>query len=177
MNDPTSSDAGVASASSLPPARARASDVFEDRVPIEGIEETVSDVLELYGGEIESRLPNEVRFILPVRRAVASAGQVGCSLRWEESEPGEARITASADRDIAPPKAKRIALLVVGVIGALLWTVWPFFPNLGPLAWLGGTIAFATYFMTLRSTSAGVLSDLVQRIARTQREKAMQSEL
>jgi len=143
---------------------------------MEGIEQTVSDVLELYGGEIESRLANEVRFTLPVRRAVASAGQVGCSLRWEATELGEGRITASAERDIAPPKAQRIALLIVGVIGALLWTVWPFFPNLGPLAWLGGTIAFATYFMTLRSTSAGVLSDLVQRIARTQRENAMMND-
>lgn len=151
----------------------RSAEVFEDRVPLEGIEETAAGVLELYGGEIESRSANEIRFLIPVRRSVAAAGQVSCRLRWEETENGECRIIASADHNIAPPKAQRVALLSVGVIGALLWTLWPFFPNLGTLSWLGGVIAFATYFMTTRITSSGVLSDLVQRIARAQRERAM----
>jgi hypothetical protein len=82
-----------------------------------------------------------------------------------------------ADASIEPPKFQRVALLLVGVSGALLWTLWPFFPNMGPLAWIGGAVAFATYFLTARTTTSGIASDLLQRLARRQRAEEENDQL
>ena len=64
------------------------------------------------------------------------------------------------------------ALLAVGVIGALLFTIWPFFAHareLGTLAWVGGLVAFAVYLMTLKKTSGGLAYDFLRRLAARQR--------
>ena len=79
----------------------------------------------------------------------------------------------TCDRDVDAPKAQRVLLLVAGVIGGLLFTIWPFFPQrreFGALAWIGGAVAIAVYFMTLRRTSGGIALDFLQRLARRQRE-------
>jgi hypothetical protein len=73
------------------------------------------------------------------------------------------------DRDVDAPKIQRILLLAAGVVGAFFWLLWPFFPNLGALAWVGGAIAIAAYFLSLRRTSGGLASDFLQRLARHQR--------
>ena len=59
-------------------------------------------------------------------------------------------------------------------LGSLLFMVWPFFAHskeLGALAWIGGIIALAVYFMTLRKTSGGIAYDFLQRLAKTQRSR------
>jgi len=52
--------------------------------------------------------------------------------------------------------------------------MWPFFgkaaTQLGTLAWVGGFVALAVYFLTLRRTSGGLAYDFLQRLARRQRE-------
>jgi hypothetical protein len=147
----------------------------EDRIPREGIEETVSDLIDLYGGELTESKEDERRFTLPMRRGIAAAGGVECTVSWDTGEGGDAMVTLVCNRDVDAPKAQRIALLVAGVVGSLLFMVWPFFPHskeLGALAWIGGIIALAVYFMTLRRTSGGIGYDFLQRLAKTQRSRA-----
>jgi len=151
----------------------------EDRIPPEGIEETISDLVELYGGEVTASAANERRMILPMRRGVAAAGGIECTVSWAAGEAGDAVVTLVCNRDVDAPKAQRIFLLVAGVIGSLMFLIWPFFPHsreLGALAWIGGVIALAGYFMTLKKTSGGIAYDFLQRLARTQRGRVAAAE-
>jgi hypothetical protein len=146
----------------------------EDRIPRDGIEETVSNLIDLYGGELIASQENGRRFELPLRRGIAAAGGVECTISWAAGEAGDAVVTLVCNRDVDAPKAQRIALLVAGVIGSLLFMIWPFFAHskeLGALAWIGGIIALAVYFMTLRKTSGGIAYDFLQRLAKTQRSR------
>jgi hypothetical protein len=147
----------------------------EDRIPREGIEETISDLIDLYGGELTESRENERRFTLPLRRGIAAAGGVECTVSWAPGAAGDTVVTLVCNRDVDAPKAQRIALLVAGVIGSLLFMIWPFFAHskeLGALAWIGGIIALAVYFMTLRRTSGGIAYDFLQRLAKSQRSRA-----
>ncbi len=144
----------------------------EDRVPSDGIEETVGELVELYGGEIIGSQANRRQFILPLRRGVATAGGVECTLTWAAGEGGDAVVTLRCDRDVDAPKAQRVALLAAGVIGSILFMLWPFFGferQFGALAWTGGAVALAVYFLSLRKTSGGLALDFLQRLARRQR--------
>jgi hypothetical protein len=144
----------------------------EDRIPIDGIEETISDLIELYGGELMASREKQRQFTLPLRRGVAAAGGIECTVSWAPSEGGDALVTLVSNRDVDAPRAQRIALLVAGVAGSLLFMAWPFFAHsreLGTLAWIGGVLALAVYLMTLRKTSGGLAYDFLRRLARVQR--------
>jgi hypothetical protein len=146
----------------------------EDRIPMAGIEETISNLIDLYGGELTASGANERRFTLPLRRGLAAAGGVECTVSWAPSEVGEAVVTLVCNRDVDAPKAQRIFLLVAGVVGSLLFMIWPFFLHsreMGTLAWIGGVVAFAVYLMTLRKTSGGLAHDFLRRLAREQRSR------
>ena len=151
-------------------------ELIEDRIPSAGIGQAVDDLIELYGGEIQSSALQERRFILPLRRGVAVAGGVECTVSWAVDAAEQATVTLVCDREVDAPKAQRVALLVAGVIGALLFTIWPFFgkaaTQLGTLAWIGGFVALTVYFITLRRTSSGIAYDFLQRLARRQRAEA-----
>jgi len=141
----------------------------EESVPVGDIEDGVEEMVDLYGGEVTARDPNARRFTLPLRRGISTSGGVECRLSW--SDAGE--VTMTCDREIDAPKWQRVLLLAVGVVGALLFTVWPFFPQrreFGALAWIGGAVAIAVYFLTLRKTSGGIALDFLQRLVRRQRE-------
>lgn len=145
----------------------------EDRIPFEGIEETIEELVDLYGGELTSEGDRRRQFVLPLRRGMATAGAVECTLSWAPDDAVEATVILSCDRDVDAPRLQRILLLLAGVSGALLFTIWPFFAarrEFGTLAWIGGAIAIAVYLMTLRKTSGGIASDFLQRLARRQRE-------
>jgi hypothetical protein len=144
----------------------------EDRIPSEGIEETIDELVELYGGEMGESRERAREFTLPLRRGVATAGAVKCTISWAPADEGEATVTLSCDREVEAPKAQRVAMLLAGVIGALLFTLWPFFgkgTELGTLAWIGGAVALAVYFLTLKKTSGGIAFDFLQRLAKRQR--------
>jgi hypothetical protein len=144
------------------------SEFTEDRVPLAGIESTIEELVELYGGEVKAERDHARDVILPLRRGVATAGAVECSVTWADQS-----VTVTTNREIDAPKAQRVALLSVGVIGALLFTVWPYFANareLGTLAWIGGLVALTVYFITLRKTSGGLAYDFLRRLAARQRE-------
>ncbi|HEX3071957.1 MAG TPA: hypothetical protein VHX14_25565 [Thermoanaerobaculia bacterium] len=146
----------------------------EDRIPMAGIEETISNLIDLYGGDLTASGANERRFTIPLRRGLAAAGGVECTISWAPSEVGEALVTLVCNRDVDAPKVQRVFLLVAGVIGSLLFMIWPFFlhsKELGTLAWIGGVVAFAVYFMTLRKTSGGIAHDFLRRLAREQRSR------
>lgn len=146
----------------------------EDGVPLAGIEQAADELIELYGGAIEETGEARRRFVLPLRRGVAAGGGVGCTLAWTAEESGEGSVTLTCDRDVDAPKAQRVMLLAAGVIGGVLFMLWPFLPSRlevgGALAWIGGAIAIAVYFLSLRRTSGGVALDFLQRLARRLRE-------
>lgn len=148
----------------------------EDRVPSMGMSEAVDELVELYGGEIQGSGERQRRFVLPLRRGVAVAGGVECTLSWTIADGDEATLTLQCNRDVDAPKAQRIALLIAGVIGALLFTIWPFLgkatTQMGTLAWIGGLMALTVYFLTLKRTSGGIAYDFLQRLARRQRSTA-----
>lgn len=147
----------------------------EDRIPATGIETAIDELVELYGGEMKSSGARERQFVLPYRRGVAVSGGVECTVAWSIATDDEATVTLTAGRDVDAPKAQRIALLIAGVLGALAFTMWPFFGKhaatpLGTLAWVGGLVALAVYFMTLKRTAGGIAADFLQRLAHRQRE-------
>jgi len=151
----------------------------EDRIPREGIEETISDLVDLFGGEMTASREGERRFTLPLRRGIAASGGIECTVTWVASEEGNAVVRLVCNRDVDAPKAQRVAFLVAGVIGSLLFMIWPFFPHsreLGALSWIGGVVALAVYLMTLRKTSGGIAYDFLQRLARTQRGREAAAE-
>jgi hypothetical protein len=144
----------------------------EDRIPAAGIEESIAELVELYGGSMRASRENAREFTLPLRRGVAAAGGVECTISWAAAEEGEATVTLRCDRDVDAPKAQRVLMLVAGVIGALLFLMWPFAPHgteYGTLAWIGGAVALAVYFLTLKKTSGGIAYDFLQRLANRQR--------
>lgn len=147
----------------------------EDRIPVAGIEQTIGELVDLYGGEMTRSEGNERHFVLPLRRGVPTSGGIECTLKWQEGAANDATVTLVCDRDVDAPKAQRIAMLIVGVIGAFLFMLWPFFPakqEMGTLAWIGGAVAIAVYLMSLRKTSGGLAFDFLQRLARRQRALA-----
>ena len=147
-------------------------ELTEDRIPFDGIEEAIDELVDLYGGEIIDSRERERRFVLPIRRGMPSAGAVECTLAWSADDDREATVQLVCDRDVDAPKAQRIALLVAGVVGSVLFMLWPFVHarrEFGALAWIGGAIMIAVYFMTRRRTSGGIASDFLARLARHQR--------
>ncbi|MEO8218911.1 MAG: hypothetical protein ABI718_17690 [Acidobacteriota bacterium] len=159
-----SSEAGLASGS----------DAFEiraDDVPLDGIGQSIEDLVALYGGEIDDVGAKDARFRLPVRRGVAASGQLSCTIQWQgpgSAETGTVRLRSRVA--IRPPRLQRLLLLVVGASGAMLWILWPFFPGMGALSWIGGAMAFATYFLTVRQTGGGIFSDFLSRLVAVQNE-------
>jgi hypothetical protein len=148
-----------------------AGEFAEERVPLDGIEATVEELVELYGGELKASRAHERDFIVPLRRGVASAGGVECTIAWAESEDG-GLVTLTVNREVDAPKLQRVLFLTAGVIGSVMFMLWPFFPfekRYGTLAFLGGAIAFAVYVMTLRKTSGGIAYDFLRRVADRQR--------
>jgi hypothetical protein len=154
-------------------------ELTEDRVPVAGMAETIEELVELYGGAITESGENRRQFTLPLRRGVATAGGVLCTLTWAADDAREATVKLVCDRDIDAPKGQRIAILIAGVIGSVLFMLWPFFGyarEMGTLAWVGGLTALAVYLLTLRKTSGGVASDFLARLARRQRSAVLPAE-
>lgn len=147
-------------------------ELVEDRVPYEGIEDAFEELVYVYGGEIKNSRANAREFILPLRRGVPTSGGVVCTLSWVPGQSGEATVTLVCDREVDAPKFQRVMMLVAGVVGAVLFMLWPFFPErkeFGTLAWLGGAVALSVYFLSLRKTSGGLAYDFLQRLTRRQR--------
>jgi hypothetical protein len=144
----------------------------EDRIPSEGIGDSIAELIDLYGGELRESEDRRRRFALPLRRGLATSGTVECTLSWLTHEGSETTVTLTCDRDVDAPRIQRVMILVVGVVGALLFTIWPFFPRsnqAGTLAWIGGALAIAVYLLSLKKTSGGIAFDFLQRLARRQR--------
>lgn len=146
----------------------------EDRIPFAGIEESIGELVELYGGEMKQAEEGSRRFTLPFRRGMAVGGAVECTVSWAPDDERLATVRLSCDRDVDAPRIQRVLLLVAGVLGSIAFLLWPFFPGekqFGTLAWIGGAVAIAVYLMTLRRTSGGIAWDFLQRLARRQREE------
>lgn len=144
-------------------------ELTEDRVPLDGIDESVRELVEMYGGTMNATREQARDFTLPLRRGVASSGAVECTISWADET-----LTLSTNRDVDAPKYQRVMLLLAGVIGSVLFLLWPFYPGqreYGTLAWLGGAVAIAVYLISLRRTSGGIAADFLQRLARRQRER------
>ncbi|HKR63806.1 MAG TPA: hypothetical protein VJZ00_08745 [Thermoanaerobaculia bacterium] len=145
-------------------------ELTEDEVPLDAIDLAVEELVDLYGGEIKASRENAREFTLPLRRGVSSSGAVQCTVSWAP----EGVVTLVCDRNVDAPKLQRVLLLVAGVVGSVLFMLWPFFPHeraYGTLAWLGGIMAIAVYLMTLRKTSGGLAHDFLQRLVVRQRSQ------
>lgn len=143
-------------------------ELTEDRIPLEHLEENLGELIDLYGGAITATRERETAFTLPLRRGVASSGSVECTISWT----AEGAVRLVCDRDVDAPRFQRVLLLVAGVLGSVMFMLWPFFPHetaYGSLAWMGGLLAIAVYLMTLRKTSGGIAYDFLQRLAARQR--------
>ena len=66
---------------------------IEDRIPLEGIEETFAELVELYGGEVTASRDREREFTLPLLRGQASGGAVECTISWADDT-----VTITCDR-------------------------------------------------------------------------------
>lgn len=151
---------------------AKVIELTEDRVPFAGIEESIAELVDLYGGEVTAERDRAREFTLPLRRGIASSGAVQCTLTWSEDDKRDATLRLTCDRTIDAPKGQRIFILLAGVAGAVLFMLWPFFPHeqlWGTLGALGGIVAIAVYLLTLRRTGGGVAADFLQRLAARQR--------
>lgn len=152
----------------------RAVELSEDRIPFEGIEETISELIEAFGGRTVATRERGRDFTLPLRRGVAAAGSVECTVSWAPDDEREATVTLTCNRDVDAPKMQRVLLLVAGVAGALMFMLWPFFPGqkeYGTLAWIGGAVAIAVYLISLRRTSGGIAYEFLLRLAQRQRTR------
>lgn len=141
----------------------------EHRVPLDGVEETVEAVIELYGGVVTEREPGRVSFDLAPER---EGGGIDCVISWNpdpSGAPGEGIVVFEGGPELAPPKLRRALLLIIGAIAGVLALMWPFFPELGPILVVSAIVAIATFLLTLRMTSGGVGGDMLEKIARTQR--------
>ena len=154
-------------------------ELSEDRIPFAGIETTIDELVEMYGGTMKATRERAHDFTLPLRRGNAVAGEVECTVSWAPDNETEATVTLTCDRNVDAPKFQRVVLLSAGVVGGVLFMLWPFFPGqreYGSLAWLGGAVAIAVYLMTLRRASGGIAADFLQRLAARQRADAIQNE-
>ena len=143
-------------------------ELTEDRIPLEGIEESIDELVEMYGGEVTATRDRARDFTLPLRRGGGGGGAVECTVSWAE----DGVVTLATNRNVDAPKLQRVLLLIAGVVGSVMFMLWPFYPHeseYGTLAWLGGIIAIAVYLMTLRKTSGGIAVDFLQRLAGRQR--------
>ncbi len=141
----------------------------EDRVPAAGIEANIEELVELFGGSLTSSGERARAFVLPLRRGVSASGGVECTISWV---PEAETVTLRCNRDVDAPKVQRVLLLSIGVIGALLFMVWPFLgkgSGPGALAFVGGAVALAVWFLTMRRTSGGIAYDFLRRLADRQR--------
>ena len=149
-------------------------ELTEDRIPFEGIDETIRELVEVYGGELKASRERAHDFTLPLRRGISSSGSVECTVSWAPDDETLATVKLVCNRDVDAPKFQRVLLLLAGAVGAVLFMLWPFFPGqkeYGTVAWLGGAIAIAVYVMSLRRSSGGIAYDFLQRLARRQRER------
>src|SRR5260370_38555244 len=96
----------------------------EDRAPHGGMEDNVAQLGELYGGEPTAAGTNARTFVLPLRRGVAVGGGVECTVSWV---PEAETVRLTCERNVDAPRGQRVALLGAGVVGAWLFTMWPFF--------------------------------------------------
>lgn len=154
---------------------AKAVELTEDRVPFAGIEDAIDELVEMYGGEVIAQREGARDFRLPLRRGIATSGAVECTVSWAPVDGRDATVRLLTNRNVDAPKAQRVLLLLAGVIGSVMFMLWPFFPGeraFGSLAWLGGIIAIAVYLMTLRKASGGIAYDFLQRLAARQRAEA-----
>lgn len=146
-------------------------DYTEEGVPLEGIEDTIEAVILSHGGVLTGSSGREIRFQLPLRPGVAATGAIDGAFRWETDPeaPGGGLINVTASDDVQKPSGSHVALLLAGTVGALLFILWPFFPALGAASWVGGALAFAAWFLTLKRSRSGLIARLLDHVADAQR--------
>lgn len=141
----------------------------EDRVPLDGIEDTVQAMVEIHGGETLAPRGDSIRFTLPVRQGIAASGSIEGEIRWHDSGPEGGVLTIVASDEVVQHPVSHTFILIAGVVGSFLFILWPFYPALGPASWVGGALAFAAYFLTLRRSKGGIVARLLGTIADQQR--------
>ena len=149
----------------------------EEDVLLDGIAAVAAENVAMLGGRVVGETSDGIDFLLPRRRGVAASGEVSGDVKWlGTADSNRGSLTVSAAEELIVSRGKRVALLLAGVVGAGLFVIWPFFPKLGALTWIGGLIAIAVYMMAARTTQNGLIWVLLQRIADAQFERDAREE-
>lgn len=138
--------------------------VAEQDVPRAHLEQNARELVELYGGMVESEAEGSMTFRLPSRRGVAVAGSIRCVLAWTDSSEGRVDLALETGDHVPGPGLQHILLLVAGIVGSFMAMLWPFFPSLAPAGGVGAIVAFAAYLLTLKRSGANVVLDLFNRL-------------
>lgn len=144
--------------------------VAEQNVPLDELTRNARELIELYGGRVETEAAGSLTFQLPSRRGVAAAGAIRCVLSWVETVPGKADVALETGDHVPGPGLQHILLLVAGIIGSFAAMLWPFFPSLAPAGGVGAIVAFAAWLLTLRRRGENVVQDLFDMLVRGQNE-------
>lgn len=148
----------------------------ESGVPLEAIAASALELIEIFGGTVVSQEAHRIRFTIPNRRGVAASGDIRVDVSWPDEAAGTGTVNVNASAEVEAPRLQQIALLGLGSIGAILFLLWPFFPQISPLAAIGALLAIAAYFLTLKKTRKGVVQGFLHELVRAQHENAVQEE-
>jgi beta-glucuronidase len=89
----------------------KAVELTEDRVPFAGIETSIDELVEMYGGDVTAQRERARDFILPLRRGGGGAG-IECTVSWAPSDERDAVVTLLCNRNVDAPRGQRVFLLV-----------------------------------------------------------------
>ena len=83
-------------------------ELTEDRIPRDGIEETIAELVDLYGGEMKGERATERDFVLPLRRGVAAAGGVECTVSWAADDDTTVTLVCNREEALHFSESRRI---------------------------------------------------------------------
>lgn len=141
--------------------------IVEDDVYLDGMESTVAEVVEDWGGEVVEMAPGTMSF-----RLGSEDHAPGGTMTWSGS--GRGSVELHADRVLERPGRGRVALLAFGAFGALLWVMWPFMGSLAALSWTGGVIAICVWLIALRTGTGGAATRLIKAVVAEQHAREIE---
>ncbi|MHB0971275.1 MAG: hypothetical protein ACYC7A_12945 [Thermoanaerobaculia bacterium] len=144
----------------------------EAGVPLDSIAASALELIEIFGGTVVSQEARRIRFTMPNRRGVAASGDIRVEVSWPDESAGTGTVNVDASAEVEAPRFQQIALLGLGSVGAILFLLWPFFPQISELAAIGALFAIAAYFLTLKTTRKGVVQGFLHELVRAQHENA-----
>lgn len=141
--------------------------IVEDDVYLDGLANTVAEVVEEWGGEVVETAPESMTF-----RFGDEDHAPGGTVSWSGS--GHGSVELQADPVLDRPGRGRVALLAFGAFGALLWLMWPFMGGFVHLSWTGGVIAICVWFVARRAGTGGAATRMIKAVVAEQHAREIE---